>query len=105
MLLTTLGFLRDEPGLLDFENKMSLLRTLLCKPELDLATRTALEDVARVSQPETVEVGNRSLSMLLEGRLFGAYVLLSVEEKHKGRENNQQHPVALICWAFYYRGY
>lgn len=81
MLLTTLSFLRDEPGLLDFENKMSLLRTLLSKPELDLATRTALEDVARVSQPETVEISNRSVSKLLKARLFGAYVLLSVEAK------------------------
>ncbi|CAN0120778.1 unnamed protein product, partial [Laminaria digitata] len=40
LLLTTLGFLRDEPGLLDFENKRNLLRTLLANP--DMATREAL---------------------------------------------------------------
>lgn len=47
LLLTTLGFLRDEPGLLDFENKRNLLRTLLANP--DLATRAALDVMASVS--------------------------------------------------------
>lgn len=47
LLLTTLSFLRDEPGMLDFANKRALLRTLLATP--DLATRAALDIVARVS--------------------------------------------------------
>lgn len=48
LLLTTLGFLRDEPGLLDFENKRNLLRMLLANP--DFATRATLNVMASVSE-------------------------------------------------------
>eukprot|EP00903_Cladosiphon_okamuranus_P014905 g13802.t1 len=43
-LLGSLSFLKNEPGLLDFENKRNLMRTLLSNP--DEATRNALNLVA-----------------------------------------------------------
>lgn len=46
-LLGSLSFLKNEPGLLDFENKRNLMRTLLSNP--DENTRNALNLVASVS--------------------------------------------------------
>lgn len=46
LLLGSLSFLKNEPGLLDFENKRNLMRTLLANP--DEATRNALDFVAEV---------------------------------------------------------
>eukprot|EP00752_Nemacystus_decipiens_P016811 g15043.t1 len=43
-LLGSLSFLKNEPGLLDFENKRTLMRTLLSDPDED--TRNALDLVA-----------------------------------------------------------
>lgn len=47
LLLGSLSFLKNEPGLLDFENKRNLMRTLLSNP--DEGTRNALNLVASVS--------------------------------------------------------
>ncbi|CAN0029115.1 unnamed protein product [Scytosiphon promiscuus] len=41
LLLGSLSFLRNEPGLLDFENKRSLMRALLARPDED--TQNALD--------------------------------------------------------------
>lgn len=53
LLLGSLSFLKNEPGLLDFENKRNLMRTLLTNP--DEATRNAFGLVAGVRATRVVE--------------------------------------------------
>lgn len=61
-LLGSLSFLKNEPGLLDFENKRNLMRTLLSNPDED--TRSALDLVASVSaKPRAIGALTGSLAL------------------------------------------